>query len=185
MAKEERRHIVGSISRVLELPQLLSVEEPGLSLTEMSTDSAFTLAPASGFRLLTTLQAYGYVEESHENRKYRLGLTCQELGGVSLKQSDIRQRVLPILKGLRDECEQMVHLGMLSGTRVVCLQKLDALCRLASWAPKSMGALLPIAARWAKRCWPTRRSARPAKYAPKPSLVAGLPTPSPTWKPLG
>jgi DNA-binding IclR family transcriptional regulator len=124
MPKEARRYMVRSVSRALELLKLFSVMEPELSLMQIS--ERLRLSPSTAFRLLATLEAEGYVEH-RENRKYHLGLTCLELGSIFLKQNDIRQQALPILRGLRDECKETVHLAVLSGTEVVYLEKLDAL----------------------------------------------------------
>lgn len=120
----KQRYLVRSVSRALQLLILLSLDSD-LALMEIS--QRMHLAPSTAFRLLTTLQAHGFVEYSPENHKYRLGLVCLELGNAYLKESDTRQRALPILKALRDECKETVHLAILSGSEVVYIEKLDAL----------------------------------------------------------
>jgi IclR family KDG regulon transcriptional repressor len=125
MAKDEQRYIIRSVSRALEVLKTFSDAQPELSLAEISR--RLNLNRSTTFRLLVTLQAHGYVEQARENRKYRLGVTCLELGSVFLNQSDIRKEALPILNSLRDDCRETVHLARLAGSEVVYLEKLDGL----------------------------------------------------------
>ena len=139
MVKQARQYIIRSVSRALELLKLFSITEPELSLMQIS--ERLMLSPSTTFRLLTTLEANGYVEHG-DNRKYRVGITCLELGSIFLKQNDIRQHALPILRGLRDECRETVHLAVLSGTEVVYLEKLDALLSIG-FLGSQVGARAP------------------------------------------
>jgi len=125
MAKDERRYIIQSITRALELLEVFSIEEPELNLTDISR--RLDLNPSTTFRVLVTLHARGYVEQNPDNRKYRLGAACLGLGGVFLSQSDIRTQALLVLRNLRDDCKETVHLGVLAGPEVVYLEKLDPL----------------------------------------------------------
>lgn len=125
MAKEERRYIIRSVSRALELLKAFSGAQSELSLAEISR--RLNLNRSTAFRLIVTLQAHGYLEKDRETGKYRIGVTCLELGSVFLNQSDIRKEALPILNGLRDGCKETVHLGRLAGAEVVYLEKFDGL----------------------------------------------------------
>lgn len=125
MAKDEQRYIIRSVSRALELLKTFSGAQSELSLAEISR--CLNLNRSTTFRLLVTLQAHGYLEQDRESRKYRLGVTCLELGTVFLNQSDIRKEALPILSRLRDECKETVHLARLAGSEVVYLEKLEGL----------------------------------------------------------
>lgn len=125
MAKEEQRYVIRSVSRALELLKTFVGAESELSLAEISR--RLNLNRSTTFRLLVTLQSHGYLEQDPETRKYRLGVTCLELGSVFLNQSDIRKEALPILSGLRDGCKETVHLARLAGSEVVYLEKLDGL----------------------------------------------------------
>ncbi|HAL62633.1 MAG TPA: IclR family transcriptional regulator [Chloroflexi bacterium] len=125
MPKDEQRYVIRSVSRALELLKTFSGVQSELSLAEIS--QRINLNRSTTFRLLVTLQAHGYVEQDQEARKYRLGVTCLELGSVFLNQSDIRKEALPILNGLRDDCKETVHLARLAGSEVVYLEKLEGL----------------------------------------------------------
>jgi len=125
MTKEEQRYNIRSVSRALELLKTFSGAQSELSLAEISR--RLNLNRSTTFRLLVTLQAHDYLEQDRESRKYRLGVTCLELGSVFLNQSDIRKEALPILSRLRDECKEAVHLARLAGSEVVYLEKLEGL----------------------------------------------------------
>jgi len=125
MAKDEQRYIIRSVSRALDLLKTFSGAQSEFSLAEISR--RLNLNRSTTFRLLVTLQAHGYLEQDRESRKYRLGVICLELGSVFLNQSDIRKEALPILRGLRDECKETVHLARLAGSEVVYLEKLEGL----------------------------------------------------------
>jgi len=71
----------------LELLKTFSGAQSELSLAEISR--RLNLNRSTTFRLLVTLQAHGYLEQDRETRKYRLGVTCLELGSIFLNLSDI------------------------------------------------------------------------------------------------
>lgn len=125
MSERGRRYQIRAVERALDLLSTFSTSEPELSLTELS--ARLDLNPSSTFRLLMTLQSHGYLEQNPDNRKYRLGVACLELGSVFLNKSDIRKEALPILSGLRDDCKETIHLARLAGSEVVYLEKLDGL----------------------------------------------------------
>jgi IclR family KDG regulon transcriptional repressor len=139
MGDRKSRYVIQSVSRALELLKLFS-EEPDLSLTEIS--QRLSLSTSSVFRLLATLQAHGYLEQNPASRRYRLGVACLELGGTFLSQSDVRRRALPILRSLRDDCRETVHMGMLDGREVVYIEKLESLQPIGSMGSR-IGARAP------------------------------------------
>lgn len=121
------RYQIRAVERALELLEAFSVAEPEFSLTELS--GRLGLNTSTVFRLLATLQSRGYVEQSPENGRYRLGPASLRLGSVYLAQADLRHRLIPLLVSLRDECRETVHLATLDRTRmeVVYLEKLEGL----------------------------------------------------------
>jgi IclR family KDG regulon transcriptional repressor len=79
--------------------------------------------------LLATLQARGYVEQSPENGRYRLGPACLGPSSVYLAQADMRRRLTPLMVALRNDCGETVHLASLDRKHmeVVYLEKLEGL----------------------------------------------------------
>jgi len=104
-----------------------STVEPELSLTELS--SRLDLSPSTTYRLLMTLQNAGYVEHNSQSGRYSLGVACLDLGSVFMSQLDLRDRVLPVLETLREDCKETIHLAVLDRKKmeVIYLEKLEGL----------------------------------------------------------
>jgi DNA-binding IclR family transcriptional regulator len=111
----------------MDLLATFSTAEPGLTLTELS--SRLNLSASTTYRLLVTLENRRYVEHNHQSGGYALGVACLDLGTVFLSQLDFRDRVLPLLESLREECKETVHLAVLDRNQmeVIYLEKLEGL----------------------------------------------------------
>jgi len=115
------------VERALDLLATFSRAEPELTLTELS--SRLNLTASTTYRLLVTLEKRGFVEHNHQTGGYTLGVACLDLGTVFLSQLDFRDRVLPLLETLREECKETVHLAVLDRNQmeVIYLEKLEGL----------------------------------------------------------
>jgi len=115
------------VDRALGLLATFSTAEPELTLTELS--SRLNLSASTTYRLLVTLEKRSYVEHNHQTGGYTLGVACLDLGTVFLSQLDFRDRVLPLLESLREECKETVHLAVLDRNQmeVIYLEKLEGL----------------------------------------------------------
>ena len=111
----------------MDLLATFSTAEPELTLTELS--SRLNLSASTTYRLLVTLENRRYVEHNHQSGGYTLGVACLDLGTVFLSQLDFRDRVLPLLESLREECKETVHLAVLDRNQmeVIYLEKLEGL----------------------------------------------------------
>jgi DNA-binding IclR family transcriptional regulator len=89
------------------------------------------LAAATGeprttiYRLLSTLQGMGWVEETTKRGRYVLGLRLVELGRAAIEQGFERRVALPVLQALRNETGLTVYLTVLRGLRAVCVERMD------------------------------------------------------------
>ena len=115
------------MERALDLLATFSTAEPELTLTELT--SRLNLSASTTYRLLVTLENRRYVEHNHQTGGYALGVACLDLGTVFLSQLDFRDRVLPLLESLREECRETVHLAVLDRNQmeVIYLEKLEGL----------------------------------------------------------
>lgn len=123
-AANQRYHI-RAVERALSLLRVFLDHDSDLSATDLS--QALHLDLSTTFRMLVTLQAQGFIEQNPASGKYRLGVTCLELGSRFLRSNDIRQRALPAMDALRHRFGETVHLTILDGTEVVYLEKLAGL----------------------------------------------------------
>lgn len=122
---ESERYRIRSIDRALSLLSSFLEHDSDLSISDIGR--ANHLDPSTAFRILVTLEARGFVEHDPVTRKYRLGVACLKLGSRFLNGNDIRKRARDVMKLLRDEFGETVHLAVLDRTEIVYLEKLDGL----------------------------------------------------------
>ncbi len=127
MSSSSKRYQIRAVARALDLLTAFSTSDPELTLTELS--SRRNLSVSTTYRLLATLESRGYVERNSQTGGYSLGVACLDLGAVFLSQLDLRERVLPLLEALREECKETVHLAILDTDRMeaIYLEKLEGL----------------------------------------------------------
>ena len=116
---------VRTVDRALTILKLFIDCDSALSLTEISRKGQ--LNQSTAYRLLGTLVKDGFVEQSPQTGKYRLGVATLALGDAFLRQNDLCQRAHEPLVQLRNSCGETVHLAILEGSEVVYLDKLPGL----------------------------------------------------------
>jgi DNA-binding IclR family transcriptional regulator len=125
--------MLSSVKRALELLDHFTVERPELSLAEISRE--VDAHKSSVFRVLSTLEATGFLEKDALSGKYRLGLKILDLAGRVWGGSDIRQTAAPFMEELARDTGEVVHLAVLDGSDIVYLEK------------KGQGQILTVATR--------------------------------------
>lgn len=120
MKKKKPDQLVQSIDRAIDIIEKLVDAEKSLGVTEIS--NSLGLHKSTVYRLLATLDYRGYVEQDTNNR-YKIGIKLFEIGAVALNTLDIRERIKPYLKQLREETRETIHLGILDNYEVVYIDK--------------------------------------------------------------
>lgn len=110
------------VKAVAALDALLAAPE-GRSLAELARETG--LSKATAHRLLGGLLDAGLVRALGEGR-YALGPRCLVLGAGFLAGVDLRREALPAIHELAERTGETVHLGVLSGTQVVYIEKVDS-----------------------------------------------------------
>ena len=110
-------------------PSYVPALRKGFALLEMLADqgpmSLAQVERASGlnrtmsYRLLKAMGDLGYVEHDPEAHKYGLGLRVLGLGAVAADRLNFTQIASPVLASLRDELQETVTLGVVSGTELL------------------------------------------------------------------
>ncbi|ABM09877.1 MULTISPECIES: IclR family transcriptional regulator [Micrococcaceae] len=124
---------------------LRAIAEAGeLTVSELAERTA---EPASSlYRLLSTLQAIGWVEDGSRRGKTRLGLDFVRLGAKLEAQLDLRDLARPELERLHAATGQTSFLCIRRGLRAVCIDRIDGLdvqihnLRLGESMPLGQGA---------------------------------------------
>ena len=104
------------------LETLGTVHEMGL--TELARKLG--LGKSSAYRLLATLIRRGYVEKDPQNDRYHLTHRLFAVGSRAADRLGLREVAQPVMERLATETGETVNLGVLDGTRVVNLHRVES-----------------------------------------------------------
>ncbi|MET8755199.1 IclR family transcriptional regulator [Streptomyces sp. NPDC004667] len=111
--------------------------EPRLSLTEVVRRSG--IPRSSAHRILDQLVRLRWLDR--EGRDYRMGMRMLELGALASHHNRLRRAALPLLHALHEQTGQLVHLSVLDGAEVVCLERIGG--SEATAVPSRVGGRMP------------------------------------------
>ncbi|MBW2272200.1 MAG: IclR family transcriptional regulator [Deltaproteobacteria bacterium] len=118
MTKPKSDYSIQTVSNALRLLEAFR-EEDEIGVSELAR--RLDLHKNNVFRLLATLEERGYIEQSPESDRYRLGTRCLELGRAFSHGHSLLDRARPILEALAASQNETVHLGVLRDFEVVHL----------------------------------------------------------------
>jgi DNA-binding IclR family transcriptional regulator len=119
--------VAGSQTLNRALSALLRIGESGprgLTLAECSSTLGYSKPTVH--RILRTLEASGFLRVDRDRGLYTLGVANLRLGMAFLEQLDLRDEALPILRELGERTGETVHLGVLDGSDVVYIEKVES-----------------------------------------------------------
>jgi IclR family KDG regulon transcriptional repressor len=115
---------IGTLSKALQVIELLSRNPKGLALAEMSKTLGF---PKSTIHhMLQTLLLNDYISQDDETKKYSLGLRFLEISSRILESLDIRERAKKYLIQLHEDCHEIVDFYLLRKGKIVCIDKIGS-----------------------------------------------------------
>jgi DNA-binding IclR family transcriptional regulator len=106
------------------LLEVAAAPERGLTLAECA--GVLGYSKPTTHRILRTLARRGFLQIDEERGLYTLGLTLLRLGMDFLEQLDVRREALPVLRRIAEETGETVHLGILEGSDVVYIEKVES-----------------------------------------------------------
>ena len=115
--EKTRRYTVPALAQGLAVLALFSRERPVWTPPEIARE--LSLARATVFRLLQTLEADGYVTRDDGERSFRLGVAVLSRGFAYLSSLDLVEVSQPVLKRLRDKTGLSSHLVTRDGREIV------------------------------------------------------------------
>lgn len=122
MSASAERYIIPNIARALKILEMLSREENGASISEIA--QKFEIPVNSTFRIIKSLEAYGYVEE--ETRRYFTTPRLLYLGYAGLNKKGVLQNSIDVMHSLRDNINETVMLGTMVSNEIVIIEQLPS-----------------------------------------------------------
>ncbi len=123
---------VQCVERVLEMLEVVSEGER--KIKEIA--EAMNLPRTTVYRLLSTLEPWGYVRRNPETGGYRLGFRLFELGSRLVQQTGFEEEAQPRMEELSRRSGETVNLAVLDGLQVLYIKKVE------SKEPLKMGILV-------------------------------------------
>jgi len=121
LAEKPADHSIQSIERALLILETLSRYPQGIGVTELGT--CVGLHKSTAHRLLSTLRAFGYVEQYRDSERYRLGNKILSLGLEVLANLDFRKEALPFMRELVEISRETVQLAVLDSHQVLVVER--------------------------------------------------------------
>lgn len=120
----EKKGILLTVTRAMDLLNCFSCEKPEWSLSELSRELKQPKSVVS--RLLGTLKEGNFVEQSFRTKKYQLGIGIFHLGAVAESHMDLRRQAYDPMLSLAEATSETVLLSILNNDSSVCVEKIDS-----------------------------------------------------------
>lgn len=124
----------------LRLLESLAVSQEPRGITDLSKE--LSLTKSNVHRLLTTLQAQGYVRQVPPHSTYELTTRIWELGSHVIRRLDLIKIARPALTRLAEITGETVHLSILDGAEIVYIDKIESAHYIR--AHTSVGSRAPV-----------------------------------------
>jgi IclR family KDG regulon transcriptional repressor len=118
MHRAKSEYAIQTVTNALRLLEIFEGEEE-IGVTELAR--RLHLHKNNVFRLLATLEDKGWVEQSADSERYRLGTACLRLVQGHARSQGLTRRARPTLEALVRETGETAHLGVLRSFEVVHL----------------------------------------------------------------
>lgn len=118
------KYTVNTVKNAIRILKVFTKEKPNWTLTEISKHLNLNISNTQ--RLLNTLYENDYLKKNPQTKEYELGYMILNLSGIIKTTMEVHQEAQPILQELVEKLDNAIHLGVLEGTEIVYLDKLDA-----------------------------------------------------------
>lgn len=131
---------VRSVERAIDILTSFSIEEPILTVPEISQKTGLTKSTV--FRLLASLESKGMVQKIPSTYEYKLGIRLLALGNIVQSSLELIDVAKPIMKGLSEKTQETVNINIIQGLKRVCIDRIDG--NQALRKVSEVGKLLPL-----------------------------------------
>lgn len=113
-----------TLHRGIEVLRTFTFERPEWSLAELARHLGWNRANVH--RILLTLRESGMLEMDPDTNRYHLSIAVFELGGVMISRLGLTAKAYPSMAWLTDTTGLACNLGILNGSDVVYIDKIEA-----------------------------------------------------------
>lgn len=114
---------IESVAKALTILMLFKMNKDEWGVSEIARELG--MQKSTVFRLLATMQDYGFVRKS-DNNTYRLGLRVLELGSIVANTFNFRDVTGTYLRKVSEQCGETVHLGILDDCEAMSIETVEA-----------------------------------------------------------
>jgi len=116
---------VPALDRTLDILELLSSADKGLSLSALSQQ--LDLPKNAVFRITQTLMARGYLDRDAKTKEFGLTSKLMRIASFRANRLSLPELALQEMRALRDQTRETVQLGTLSGNEGVIIEQIEGL----------------------------------------------------------
>ena len=98
---------------------------PRVELGIKEISEAMHLSKSTVYGLVNTLVAHGYLEQNHENKRYKLGIRLFEMGMLVQRRMDLQREARPYAKELGHKYHATSHIAALFDSSIIYMDKVD------------------------------------------------------------
>jgi len=122
--KSDEPVIVQTVEKAIHVLEALADAPDRLGVTDVAR--RIDDNPSTVYRILSTLSAYGLVEQDPGTSRYGLGVGLLRLSGRLWQSMDLRTIARPVLEQLRDDTGETVNLLIRDGTHGIYVDTVES-----------------------------------------------------------
>lgn len=127
MAETTKKQLIGSLTKGLIIMETL-LKRDKMGVTEFS--KVLGVNKSSAYRLLSTLEERGFVEQESASGKYKLGMKMAQFRTKVLDGMELRDISQPFLKRLTERTNEASSICVLSNNLGIVIEKQNSLERI-------------------------------------------------------
>lgn len=137
-------YMIPTLERTFQILEYMYSNVDSLSLSTITQDLG--IPKTSVFRIMSTMEKWGYVEKIKDQEKYRLGKTLIKVGQRAASDIDITDIGMPYLRELSKEVGESVNLGILYENDILTIANLKGedfylISKLIPFSPLNCSAM--------------------------------------------
>lgn len=116
---------VASVGRALRIVELL-IAHPEHELGVSEIARTLRIGKSTAHQLVATLVAHGFVDQTENSPRYRLGTRLMEAGAIAAEHIGLGPAVMPILEELVGRVGETSSIGIMSSREIVLIHRVEA-----------------------------------------------------------